>query len=121
MIKALALQIECYTNAAYLYIGTAVRTAYSLGMHVEKAAPPSRGRLEREQNRRIWWTLYLLDYEIAHRYGNPCAVVEEVHDIQVQMPSEQVCVAPFSQSSPHLIAHYYTTSHRSAEINSLVD
>ncbi|KAL1614723.1 hypothetical protein SLS56_012022, partial [Neofusicoccum ribis] len=88
-LLALAHQVECYTNAAYLYIGTAVRTAYSLGLHVEKA-PPSRGRLEREQNRRIWWTLYLLDYEIAHRYGNPCAVVEEMHDIQVQMPSEQI-------------------------------
>lgn len=69
-------------------------------MHVEKAAPPSRGRLEREQNRRIWWTLYLLDYEIAHRYGNPCAVVEEVHDIQVQMPSEQVRIP---QLLPHIL------------------
>ncbi|OJD31430.1 aldehyde dehydrogenase [Diplodia corticola] len=89
-LLALALQTECYTNAAYLYIGTAVRTAYSLGLHVEKAAPPTRGRLEREQNRRIWWTLYLLDYEMAHRYGNPCAVIDEMQDVQVQMPSEQI-------------------------------
>ncbi|KAL1649611.1 hypothetical protein SLS58_001668 [Diplodia intermedia] len=95
-LLALALQTECYTNAAYLYVGTAVRTAYTLGLHVERAAPPTRGRLEREQNRRIWWTLYVLDYEMAHRYGNPCAVVddgpgEEVQDDvwRVQMPSEQ--------------------------------
>ncbi|KAF9636500.1 hypothetical protein BFW01_g7396 [Lasiodiplodia theobromae] len=109
MAKALVPQVvdeadvDSVRALTYLYIGTAVRTAYSLGMHVEKAAPPSRGRLEREQNRRIWWTLYLLDYEIAHRYGNPCAVVEEVHDIQVQMPSEQI-LSPGPNTPPNYLA-----------------
>ncbi|EKG16227.1 Transcription factor fungi [Macrophomina phaseolina MS6] len=101
-LLALALQVECHTNAAYLYIGTAVRTAYSLGLHVEKA-PPSRGRLEREQNRRIWWTLYLLDYEIAHRYGNPCAVLDGTHPNQVQMPSEQI-LGPGPNTPPGYLA-----------------
>ncbi|KAF4310760.1 Transcription factor [Botryosphaeria dothidea] len=101
-LLALALQVECHTNAAYLYIGTAVRTAYSLGLHVDKA-PPSRGHLEREQNRRIWWTLYLLDYEIAHRYGNPCAVLDEQHDNNVQMPSEQI-LGPGPTTPPGFLA-----------------
>lgn len=63
--------------------------AYSLGLHRDQA--PESGKLfEREQNRRIWWTLFMLDQEIASRGGSPCLIDERTLRIETPFPSEQV-------------------------------
>ena len=90
ILLSLSLQSHCFFNAAYLHIGTAVRIAFSLGMHVDKF-PISCGRVQREHARRLWWTLYNLDSAMALANGRPSYEVQS----RTALPSENL----FNQSS----------------------
>lgn len=65
--------------------------AYSLGLHRDQT-PQSGASLEREQYRRIWWTLFTLEQEVASRGGSPTLVDERLLRIDTPLPSEQVSV-----------------------------
>ncbi|KAF2198128.1 hypothetical protein GQ43DRAFT_474818 [Delitschia confertaspora ATCC 74209] len=93
-IRALAiLSIACenlgFRVTSYLYIGASIQIAYSLGLHRDQA--PESGKLfEREQNRRVWWTVFMLDQEIASRGGSPCLIDERTLRVETVFPSEQI-------------------------------
>jgi hypothetical protein len=63
--------------------------AYSLGMHRDQVSE-SGNMIEREQNRRIWWTLFMLDQEVASRGGSPAVIDERYVKVTTPMASEQV-------------------------------
>jgi aldehyde dehydrogenase (NAD+) len=65
--------------------------AYSLGLHRDQV-PASCASLEREHYRRIWWTLFALEQEVASRGGSPTLVDERLLKIDTPLPSEQVCI-----------------------------
>jgi len=46
--------------------------------------------MEQEYNRRLWWALYVLDYDIASRFGNPCAISQDITGSHRQFPTEEV-------------------------------
>lgn len=81
----------CYSVAAYLYIGTAVRIGISLGLHRD-VFPRTRDSVERERGRRLWGTIYTLDHEMAIRWGYPCAIVDDTSCMKAPLASEEVCV-----------------------------
>ena len=89
ILLALALQSHCFSNNAYLHAGTAVRIGFSLGLHVDKYSM-SHGYVEKEHARRIWWTLYIFDQEVALRTGKPCAIAAYGLAWQPPLPSEHV-------------------------------
>src|SRR4051812_13976241 len=70
-------------------MGASIQMAYSLGLHRDQM-PESGGSMEREQNRRIWWTLFTLDQEIASRGGSPALVDERSLKTNTPLPSEQL-------------------------------
>jgi hypothetical protein len=74
---------------SYLCIGTSIRIAFSLGFQHDKS-PTLQSAVKREQNRRIWSTLIILDQENASRCGSPCVCDERILTIQKSLPSEQV-------------------------------
>jgi hypothetical protein len=80
----------CSRVSAYLYIGASVQMAFSLGLHRDQHTE-SATAMEREQNRRIWWTLFILDQELASRGGSPSIVDERFTKVSTPMSSEQVC------------------------------
>jgi hypothetical protein len=79
----------CSRVSAYLYLGASVQMAYSLGLHRDQLLE-SATAIERERNRRIWWTLFQLDQEISARAGSPTIVDERFTKVTTPMPSEQV-------------------------------
>jgi hypothetical protein len=81
----------CSRVSAYLYMGASVQMAFSLGFHRDQLAETATG-MEREQNRRIWWTLFLLDQELASRGGSPTIVDERFTKVTTPQSSEQVCI-----------------------------
>lgn len=83
----------CYSIAAYLHVGTAVRIGYSLGLHRDIFLR-SKGSLERERSRRVWWTIYVLDYEMASRFGYPCSVIDDAVFMSTPAATEQVRFIP---------------------------
>lgn len=88
-IQSIALENLCSRVSSYLYMGASIQMAYSLGLHRDQM-PDSGASMEREQNRRIWWTLFTLDQEIASRGGSPTLIDERHLKITTPMPSEQV-------------------------------
>jgi hypothetical protein len=84
------METLCSRVSAYLYMGASVQMAYSLGLHRDQLAETGTS-LEREQNRRIWWTLFFLDQELASRGGSPNIIDERYTKVTTPMSSEQVC------------------------------
>ncbi|KAF2455730.1 hypothetical protein BDY21DRAFT_348480 [Lineolata rhizophorae] len=111
-LLSLALQSACFGTASYLYVGTAVRIAYSLGIQLDKM-PPSQGLIEKEQRRRLWWTLYVLDQDSALRCGNPCAITVGEMMPPVPFPSERVLSAPV----PGLLQQMASLSHIAKQVS----
>ncbi|UPX18526.1 Aldehyde dehydrogenase (NAD(+)) [Ascochyta rabiei] len=89
VISAIALENALSRVTAYLYIGTAVQTAFTLGLHRDQL-PISGTEEDREENRRIWWTLFTLDLEIGMRGGSPSLIDERYVKITTLMPHERV-------------------------------
>lgn len=83
--------LSCFANglgrvkAAYTYSGIAMRLALTLGLHRSVPASSAISPVERENRRRIWWTLYHFDRVAASKLGYPVTIRDE--DIDVEMPS----------------------------------
>ena len=87
LVQALALRSTYFhkqnrPNTAWNYVGLAVRTAISLGLHKE-----FRGwkisLLEREMRRRVWWSLYMFDSGASATFGRPALLpTSEMIDIE---------------------------------------
>lgn len=88
-ILSLALLTFKFRITSYLYMGTSMQIAFSLGLQQDQS-PTTQSPMSRQQNRRIWWTLYILDQEVASRCGSPCVSDERSVRIQTPLPSEQI-------------------------------
>ncbi|KAL1850324.1 hypothetical protein Plec18170_007019 [Paecilomyces lecythidis] len=86
---SLAMHSMCYSLAAYLYLGTAARIGFSLGLHRDIFSR-TLSSVDRERYRRVWWTLYVLDYEMASRFGYPCAISDDTSFMKTSPASEQI-------------------------------
>jgi len=71
-------------DAAFLYVGVALRMAISLALHQE-VYDPRIDETQREHRRRIWWSVYSLDRILCAKSGNPITINDE--DIGVKLPS----------------------------------
>lgn len=70
-------------DAAFLYVGMALRMAISLGLHQE-VNPCDTPMLDqtldetaREHRRRVWWSVYSLDRILSVNAGNPITIQDE--------------------------------------------
>ncbi|KAK4445132.1 proline utilization trans-activator [Podospora aff. communis PSN243] len=95
-------------DAAFLYIGMALRMAISLGLHQEVSAsddPAAIGLDEesREHRRRVWWSIYSLDRILSVKSGNPITIHDE--DIGVRLPSR---LPGETEYCPAVVLRHYT-------------
>lgn len=72
-------------DAAFLYIGMALRMAITLGLHQE-ASHLDLDEATKEHRRRVWWSVYSLDRIHSVKSGNPITIYDE--DIGVAFPSK---------------------------------
>jgi proline utilization trans-activator len=89
-------------DAAFLYIGMALRMAISLGLHQEVAVT---GLTETtlEHRRRVWWSIYSLDRIVSVKSGNPLTIQDE--DIGIAMPSR---LPREPEYCPAVVLRHYT-------------
>ncbi|KAJ5621660.1 hypothetical protein N7528_006443 [Penicillium herquei] len=71
-------------DAAFLYIGLALRMAISLGLHQE-VSDRDISEADRNRRRRAWWSVYSLDRLLSVKSGNPITIQDE--DIDIMWPS----------------------------------
>ncbi|KAL4779262.1 putative Zn(II)2Cys6 transcription factor [Aspergillus varians] len=76
-------------------VGTAVRTAYILGLH--ENPPPGMPEPEREMRRRLWWSVYLMDTRAGMKLGRPF-MLNTSHTMP-DLPSDSLEAAAMSGSS----------------------
>lgn len=102
-------------DAAFLYIGMALRMATSLGLHQEVGFNTSTGLSQgqdsahaldsaaREHRRRVWWSVYSLDRILSVKSGNPITIQDE--DIGVDLPSR---LPGDPEYCPAIVLRHYT-------------
>ncbi|CRG89925.1 Cutinase transcription factor 1 alpha [Talaromyces islandicus] len=92
ILMAIYLNTTSRVSAAYNVLGTAVRIAYSLGLH--RDPPASLGITKVELRRRIWWSLYILDSKLSMELGRPMIV--DLNTSNCQLPADDAETARIS-------------------------
>ncbi|KAI9042457.1 transcription factor domain-containing protein [Aspergillus affinis] len=90
-------------DAAFLYIGLALRMAISLGLHQE-VSDPSISEGDRNRRRRAWWSVYSLDRLLSVKSGNPITIHDEDIGIKWPIPIDRTADVPW----PSVVLTYYT-------------
>ena len=113
-------------DAAFQFIGKALRMAISLGLHHEidsdyrcTGLQTQRSILDEaaaEHRRRIWWSIYSLDRILSVKSGNPITIQDE--DIGVRLPSR---LPSEPEYCPGIVLRHYTQLSRIlGEIHTLI-
>lgn len=89
-------------DAAFLYIGMALRMAISLGLHQEVTGT-DLDKCALEHRRRVWWSIYSLDRIVSVKSGNPLTIQDE--DIGIAMPSQ---LPNEPEYCPAVVLRHYT-------------
>ncbi|KAL4736508.1 fungal-specific transcription factor domain-containing protein [Aspergillus similis] len=83
-----------FHNMLDIAVTTAVRTAYTLGLHV--GPPSSMPGPEREMRRRLWWAVYVMDSKAGMKLGRPFSL-DDTHALPA-LPSDAFEAATMSGS-----------------------
>jgi hypothetical protein len=83
-----------FHNMLDIAVSNAVRTAYTLGLHVDP--PSSMPGPERELRRRLWWAVYMMDTKAGMKLGRPFNL-DDTHAMPA-LPSDTFEAATMSGS-----------------------
>ncbi|KAL4812026.1 fungal-specific transcription factor domain-containing protein [Aspergillus spinulosporus] len=83
-----------FHNMLDIAVSNAVRTAYTLGLHVDP--PSSMPGPERELRRRLWWAVYVMDSKAGMKLGRPFNL-DDTHAMPA-LPSDTFEAATMSGS-----------------------
>ncbi|KAA8649532.1 transcription factor domain-containing protein [Aspergillus tanneri] len=98
-------------DAAFLYIGLALRMAISLGLHQE-VSDSTITEDDRNRRRRAWWSVYSLDRLLSVKSGNPITIHDEDIGTTWPIPLDGASAVPW----PSVVLTYYTQLSRILEI-----
>lgn len=89
-------------DAAFIYMGNALRMAISLALHQEVSTQGLDDNMK-EYRRRTWWSVYSLDRILCVKSGNPVSIQDE--DIGVALPSRLPHEEPYCAA---VVLRHYT-------------
>lgn len=87
MLAAIHLHNTNHRDACWNLTGTAIRIAFAIGLHQDKAGT-SQAPLARELRKRLWWTLYAFEQMQVSSYDRPSAI--EHHVSKNSCPNERI-------------------------------
>ncbi|TPX12372.1 uncharacterized protein E0L32_007019 [Thyridium curvatum] len=73
LLTGVYLQSTKYANRCWNAIGSAIRVAQSIGIHLERRSD-STNQVEREMERRVWHMCVFLDRQFATTFGRPMMI-----------------------------------------------
>ena len=98
-----------FGNIAYIYVGSAARIAFTLGLHTNGDASV-RHSLHKQVDLRLFCSLYLLDLDISLCYGHPTAISEDIIPGVLKLPSEDVSFMKPTLVTSHALLSANTTA-----------
>ncbi|KAF2854863.1 hypothetical protein T440DRAFT_244878 [Plenodomus tracheiphilus IPT5] len=87
MLAAIHLHNTNHRDACWNLTGTAVRIAYAIGLHQDKASA-GQTPVSRELRKQLWWTLYSLEQAQVTSYDRPGAI--EHPGPKIGCPNEKI-------------------------------
>ncbi|KAJ5131447.1 uncharacterized protein N7515_007486 [Penicillium bovifimosum] len=93
-------------SASWVWIGSAVRVAQEIGLHIDSGPWPA---VEGEMRKRVWWGLYAWDRLLALETGKPVLINDQDCDIDLPCPVDDQYITeagknPESQQTTPLLA-----------------
>ncbi|KAI1456452.1 fungal-specific transcription factor domain-containing protein [Annulohypoxylon moriforme] len=83
-LTSLALNELNLKSGAWTWLGTAVRSAQDLELHLEVVGV--RSRVEADMRRRVWWAIYTLDRTLSLELGRPFMIDDADCDVALPEP-----------------------------------
>ncbi|KAJ5901562.1 hypothetical protein N7495_002090 [Penicillium taxi] len=80
LVSIFLYEINC-KSSSWVWIGSAVRVAQEIGLHIDSGSRPP---LEAEMRKRLWWGLYTWDRLLALEMGKPVLIND--HDCNIDLP-----------------------------------
>ncbi|KAI1389220.1 fungal-specific transcription factor domain-containing protein [Hypoxylon trugodes] len=81
---SLALNELNLRSAAWTWLGSAVRSAQDLDLHLEVVGV--RSRVEADMRRRVWWAIYVFDRTLSMELGRPFMIDDADCDVALPEP-----------------------------------
>lgn len=88
------LLATCQTGKCWITLGTAVRLAQSMGLHVKdlkRRYQHTRGNIKDEMRRRTWYSIYVLDRLLALQLGRPPAIHADDYNVDLPARLDDTC------------------------------
>ncbi|KAF1986363.1 hypothetical protein K402DRAFT_355696 [Aulographum hederae CBS 113979] len=86
LLIAQYLQSTNDAHECWMFVGLAVRTAQSLGIHLPEMSDEATSAAARELLRRVWHGCVLMDRTTAMTYGRPVMIHKNIADRSVPLP-----------------------------------
>jgi ribosomal protein L37AE/L43A len=78
-------------SAAWVWLGSVVRIAQDLSLHLETG---TRSRLDADMRRRVWWAIYIVDRVTALELGRPALIHDADCDVALPEPIDDHFLSP---------------------------
>ncbi|OJD13760.1 hypothetical protein AJ78_05810 [Emergomyces pasteurianus Ep9510] len=72
-------------SASWVWLGSAVRIAQDLGLHIESSHSPT----EAELRKRVWWALYAWERLVVLETGRPLMIQDDDCDVELLSPANE--------------------------------
>ncbi|KAE8168167.1 fungal-specific transcription factor domain-containing protein [Aspergillus tamarii] len=111
LVQCFFLLAICQTDRCWNTLGLAIRMGQSIGLHVEASSTGSTQETStecRSQQRRTWYSMYVLDRLLALQLGRPMAIHEG--DSHVELPSLQDQSAFAMDTNEHTLDDTHVSS-----------
>ncbi|KAI9483230.1 MAG: hypothetical protein EXX96DRAFT_134681 [Benjaminiella poitrasii] len=71
---------------AFLHIGIAIRMCYMLNLHRPEGYVSCKSAFEREQSKRVFWTVWFYDNMVSHLFHDQLSTIK-LDDISIELPT----------------------------------
>ena len=106
LLVSLALNELNLKSTAWTWLGTAVRCAQDMDLHLETSA---RSIIEADMRKRVWWAIYILDRTLSFELGRPFAIDDADCDVTLPEPCDDHFLqtdGPIHPLNANPLSHY---------------
>ncbi|KAK9479168.1 fungal-specific transcription factor domain-containing protein [Lipomyces japonicus] len=98
ILRAAWLEYDSRMKESWYCVGTTIRMAQEIKMHVEEKEMSAT--YDRERRRRLWWLIYYWDRTMSLTLGRPAMILDEVCDVPLPLDLPDANFYPVVKPGP---------------------